>query len=605
MMARAKVADRMEGFQRNAWPAMVEALAAELGVRSASLTKLGVGYVPVIDFKYGRNYDGWWCNPERDATGKIVGISLRSRMDGKKFMFPGSKHGLVYPCQGIVTGTVGYAGGSHNWTRLYDAHVDCPVCGKPDGCLVSSEDPSDPKACICIRTEDGAEKQTGFGWLHILKEEGRLDSGPHPLPDSDYPIVVVEGFSDTAAALGLGLVGVGRPNNTGGLGALSDLVRGRKIVVVGENDQKADGDWPGKRGVDACMATLRRVCPHVVTIYPPDGRKDLREWINQDGLSLEAFLEYVEKYGSTEEAGDVLPDATPLHMADRWLLDEFTESGSLLLRRYRGQWFHYTDGRYTEIEESSVVRGSLWSWSDGKEYKKYAADGSVSVERFEPSRSRVSDMADALNSRCPITGEHPYWLDGRTDPDPRRLICFSNGSLDVDALDTGTVELTEPTPELFTLAYLAYPYNPDAECPQWMEWLDATLGDDPDKISLLQEWFGLCMTPDMSYEKFMLFIGRSRSGKSTALEVLRALVGAKQVASASFRSLCSDFGRAPLVGKLCAFMSDARLPRNSDVMYALETLLAIIGQDSVNINRKKSPRTRRPQAHVSILYRSQ
>lgn len=586
-MAKANVADRLETFQRNIYPAMVETLAQELGLRSESLTKLGVGYVPVVSFKHGRNFNGWWCNPERDASGKVVGLSLRSRMDGAKFMYPGSKHGLIYPCQATVTGMVGYAGGSHNWTRLYDAGIECPLCGKPDGCLVSSDDPHDPKAVICIRTEAGAEKQTGFGWLHILKDEGRLDDGPHPLPDSDYPIVVVEGLTDTAAALGLGLVAVGRPNNTGGLGALADLVRGRKIVVVGENDRKADGDWPGKRGVEASMATLGRVCPHVTAIYPPDGRKDLREWLVHDRLGLEAFLEYVEKYGTTEEAGDILPDSAPLHMADRWLLDQHTEDGILLLRRYRGQWYRYADGRYElQEKEDDSLRGPLWEWSDNKEYKKFSADGSVSVERFEPTRSRVSDMVDSLSARCPVAGDHPMWLDGRIEPDPHRLICFSNGYLDVDTLDAGMVELIEPSPELFTLANLAYAYDPDATCPQWLEFLDQILGDDPDKILLLQEWFGLCVTPDMSYEKFMMFRGRRRSGKGTTLEMLRAVVGPKQVASSSFKKLGERFGRQPLVGKLCAFMSEARLTRNTDSMAALESLLAITGQDAVNVDRK-------------------
>jgi len=42
----------------------------------------------------------------------------------------------------------------------------CPVCGRcADGCLYSE----DGEVAICVRTPEGAVKNTGNGWLHILK----------------------------------------------------------------------------------------------------------------------------------------------------------------------------------------------------------------------------------------------------------------------------------------------------------------------------------------------------------------------------------------------------------------------------------------------------
>ena len=45
----------------------------------------------------------------------------------------------------------------------------CPVCGKPDWCLVAE----DGSAAICARIEEGSVKRCGdAGWLHILRENG-------------------------------------------------------------------------------------------------------------------------------------------------------------------------------------------------------------------------------------------------------------------------------------------------------------------------------------------------------------------------------------------------------------------------------------------------
>lgn len=49
-----------------------------------------------------------------------------------------------------------------DWRRVTKQHP-CPICGKPDWCLVSA----DGTAAICPRVSDGAEQEIrGSGWLH-------------------------------------------------------------------------------------------------------------------------------------------------------------------------------------------------------------------------------------------------------------------------------------------------------------------------------------------------------------------------------------------------------------------------------------------------------
>lgn len=278
---------------------MLADLANQLGVKADSLRRLALGWAPIVEFKNGKNYQGWWVIPERDSNGEPVGLSLRSQ-DGCKVMLPGTKHGLIYEVnQDHERGGVGYQHGQHNWIRTMDAGQPCPVCGKPDGCVLSAECPDDPKAVICIRVKNGAMKPMKFGWLHIRKAEGNIKGSSSALPPSDDPVIVVEGMSDTAAVMDLGFVAVGRPSNLGCMDEFANLVRGRPCVIVGENDRKSDGREPGKEGMIAAFKVLAKVSRDSVMLMPPGHVKDFRAWKVKYGLTREEFLRYVKEHGQT------------------------------------------------------------------------------------------------------------------------------------------------------------------------------------------------------------------------------------------------------------------------------------------------------------------
>jgi len=593
-----KFGELTETYRANAWPAMLASLGAELNVAADSLRRLNVGFVPIIEFGKGKaaNYSGWWAIPERDADAEIVGLSLRSRGNGPrgktlKPTVPGSKRGLTYPVKdGWRAGTKAYTPGAHNWKRIADVGAVCPICGKEDGCLVSAENPSDPRAVVCCRIVEGAVRPQGVGYLHRRKPDAAFVGGS-PLPDSIHPVVVVEGMSDTAAALSLGLVAVGRPSNLAGLGMLRELVRGRRVVVVGENDAPdKSGRIAGHDGMVACAEALQSVCESVVKVLPPADTKDLRVWHRVHGLTLESFLAYVAEHGDSSATTTVLDSRDPLYIAEKWLHECKTVDGVPILRSYKGVWYEYRGDHYEEIDEKASVRGRLYDWLDGRNVRKQVGDEDTKVEPYGATRSKISDLIDALSRSCPIEAEPPCWLDGRVSPSPKDLISFRNGVLDIDGVvGQAEVDLIPASPMLFTVNAVPYDYNPATQCPQWHDFLRQIFPDDHSKVALLQEWFGYNLIPDMSLEKMMLFIGRSRSGKGTVLEVMRHVVGPAQVASTSFAALSEKYGKAPLVGKLSAIMPDARIPRQADAMQALETLLQIIGQDGVDVRRMALP----------------
>jgi putative DNA primase/helicase len=204
------------------------------------------------------------------------------------------------------------------------------------------------------------------------------------------------------------------------------------------------------------------------------------------------------------------------------------------------------------------------------------------------NKRHVADLQQAMMAEVLVSSPQiPCWINGVQGPDPSNLIVFQNGILNVPLfIRGGGICLQEASIDYFNTTALPVPFKRTAKCPVWDYYLKSSLGDDPDKIDLLQEWFGYCMTSDNSFHKMLYMRGPSASGKGVALNVLHDLVGEGQAATLDFASLSADFGLHPLVGKLVGLIWDARTPRSSDAMRGLERLLNITGGDSVSINRK-------------------
>ncbi len=153
---------------------------------------------------------------------------------------------------------------------------------------------------IIRRFEDGRKRraagsQSGLTFDRVGWSESSVEP-PH--------IFLVEGPSDTAALMSLGLAVVGRPSNLGGVDLLAELLRAvpsdRTIVVIGEHDRKAheslspvvkkrhkpecDGCsacWPGMYGaVTTATKLAERLGRPIAWAFPPDNAKDARAWLN-------------------------------------------------------------------------------------------------------------------------------------------------------------------------------------------------------------------------------------------------------------------------------------------------------------------------------------
>ena len=113
--------------------------------------------------------------------------------------------------------------------------------------------------------------------------------------ESDGPVFLPEGATDTAALLTLDFQAIGRPSNVGGVEylTLAFAKKRRDIVVVADLDEpktRPDGSvwFPGAEGAESCIKALAPLSRSIKILTPPV-EKDVRAWINS-GATRETIL---------------------------------------------------------------------------------------------------------------------------------------------------------------------------------------------------------------------------------------------------------------------------------------------------------------------------
>jgi len=113
------------------------------------------------------------------------------------------------------------------------------------------------------------------------------------------PVLLVEGASDVAAGVTAGLCVIGRPmaqlprKLADELAAmLKNLVSDRAVLVLGERDLKADGQWPGRDGaLQSARLLMERLNRPIQWALPGGQSKDLRCWFaDNPGATADDFI---------------------------------------------------------------------------------------------------------------------------------------------------------------------------------------------------------------------------------------------------------------------------------------------------------------------------
>ncbi len=273
----------------------------------------------------------------------------------------------------------------------------------------------------------------------------------------------------------------------------------------------------------------------------------------------------------------------PLHLSPkkpRESARHFLLQNQQNLMHYNGDFLSYDGAAYISLE-TGTIRSDISAFLEKAVQKPANSDAIIS---FDPTIAKINEVLDALKSlthRPKNQFAPPCWLD-QNDLAPNEILSCRNGLLHLP-----TNELLANSPQFFTFNALDFEYQPEAPQPQrWLSFLASLWPSDPDSIHLLQELFGYLLVPDTSQHKIFMMVGPPRSGKGTITRILTRLVGEQNVCSPTLKSMSTQFGLQPLIGKQIATISDMRVGRSTDLASVSENLLRISGEDRVTIDRK-------------------
>ena len=181
--------------------------------------------------------------------------------------------------------------------------------------------------------------------------------------------------------------------------------------------------------------------------------------------------------------------------------------------------FYYENGVYKEHGEDVVEKLSLQLL--GERYKPYKADTFLRI-------IKARTFADPSIFEAPV-----------------KYINMKNGIYDMEEK-----KLMGHTPDIKFLSKIATPYDPQATCPRWKQFIETVLPQEEDQLGM-QEFFGYTLYRKKLFEVFVFCLGGGTNGKSTLINTLVDMLGMESCSLQGLHDLTTGrFTVSGLHGKL-------------------------------------------------------
>lgn len=200
--------------------------------------------------------------------------------------------------------------------------------------------------------------------------------------------------------------------------------------------------------------------------------------------------------------------------------------------------FFEQQNKYVVLGESRICL--VWTGKFWREMKDTYLEN-FAQSHFRPI-AQTHMTQEFKNLVCRTNLRDTAWFVQTTN----RKINFNNGVLDLD-----TMALNPHGPELGFRYVLSYDYDPAAACPRFETFLEEVTGGSKELASVLIEFAGYSFSNDECWaEKALIMTGDGSNGKSTLMNVYKALAGKENYASLTLADLKAETNRQQLDGRL-------------------------------------------------------
>jgi DNA polymerase-1 len=366
-------------------------------------------------------------------------------------------------------------------------------------------------------------------YLTPYGEHAMLDVPPRmidKLRDVTTPLLITEGAkkADSAAARGLLCIALrGVDNWTSQQGtALEDWrdiqLLGRKVGICYDSDFATNKNVRG--AAKRLSKYLTRRGADVVFVLLPSresGQKvGLDDWLvdNPDGDPWSLAVDRLPDFA--EEAD---PDKTPVLATDLDLADVFVARHGDRYRFVR------------ETEKWLGFNGQKWDAEGGIVLAR--ADYQDMIRTLAPYVEKTKDGEVIRVDQTPWMRQAGRITATLTQVSANRLVHTSVRALDVDPwlwnCPNGTYDLRRHTfldhdPDHMITLGSNVAYDPDAECPQFLAFLEEVL-PEPETRRFVQRVFGQAMIGTVTEHIFPVFHGVGRNGKGTLMRLVQHVFG--------------------------------------------------------------------------------
>lgn len=176
-----------------------------------------------------------------------------------------------------------------------------------------------------------------------------------------------------------------------------------------------------------------------------------------------------------------------------------------------------------------VMQNGVWRPRGDRYAYHWARLASVDIAQSEPGtasskalrKARTWSAVENASRRVPaFHANAAYW-----DPDPF-LLGTPGGAVDLRTGELREAVAADRITRLTAVAPIPLDtFDPERDCPRWLDFLDDVCGEDRALIRFLRQYVGYGLTGDVSEHKLIFIFGAGRNGKGTLQDNVRRIMG--------------------------------------------------------------------------------